>query len=90
MLCMGLSTDLCWYVLAMHWFTAVSKISMKLTSTKCVINSANIFTSKIEKFDKIHVKYLGHVAGLVEPCVDHRKVAAVSDTEPSTNIIGIR
>ena len=74
----------------MHWFTAVAKISMNLTSTKCLINSATFFTSKIEQFDKIHMKYLGHVAGLVEPCVDHRKVAAVSDTEPPTNIIGIR
>ena len=41
------------------------------------------------KFDKMYVKYLGHMVGSGKLCVDHDKVAAVSSWEPPTDTKGV-
>ena len=48
--------------------------------------------AKLKKceFDKPYIKYLGHVVGSGELCVDSDKVAAVLDWEPPKDIKGVQ
>ena len=51
----------------------------------------NKLQAKLKKceFGKPHVKYLGHIVGSREPCVDMDKVAAVRDWSAPVNIKGV-